>query len=119
MIAGVERERAVGSSYQFGRFELDLPGYKLKRDSQVLRLEKIPMELLILLVEHRGELVTREQIIEKLWGKEVFLDTEQGINTAIRKIRQVLQDDSDKPQFLETVVGKGYRFVGNVTEKRN
>jgi TolB-like protein/DNA-binding winged helix-turn-helix (wHTH) protein len=109
---------AAGSSYQFGRFELDLRGYELKRDSQPLRLEKIPMELLILLVEHHGELITREQIIEKLWGKEIFLDTEQGINTAIRKIRQVLQDDSDKPQFLETVVGKGYRFVGNVTEKR-
>jgi len=67
---------AAGSSYQFGRFELDLRAYELKRDSQPLRLEKIPMELLIFLVEHRGELVTREQIIERLWGKEVFLDTE-------------------------------------------
>jgi TolB-like protein/DNA-binding winged helix-turn-helix (wHTH) protein len=104
-------------SYQFGRFELDLRGYELTRDSQPLRLEKIPMELLIFLVEHHGELVTREQIIEKLWGKEVFLDTEQGINTAVRKIRQVLQDDHEKPQFLETVVGKGYRFVGKVTGK--
>jgi TolB-like protein/DNA-binding winged helix-turn-helix (wHTH) protein len=108
---------AAGSSYQFGQFELDLRAYELKRDSQPLRLEKIPMELLIFLVEHRGELVTREQITERLWGKEVFLDTEQGINTAIRKVRQVLQDDSEKPQFLETVVGKGYRFVGKVTER--
>src|SRR6516162_6422310 len=108
---------AEGSSYQFGQFELDLRSYELKRDSQALRLEKIPMELLIFLVEHHGELVTREQIIEKLWGKEVFLDTEQGINTAIRKVRQVLQDDSEKPHFLETVVGKGYRFVCKVTEK--
>jgi TolB-like protein/DNA-binding winged helix-turn-helix (wHTH) protein len=108
----------VGSSYQFGHFELDLRSYELKQDGQPLRLEKIPMELLIFLVEHHGELVTREQIIEKLWGKDVFLDTEQGINTAIRKVRQVLQDDSEQPQFLETVVGKGYRFVGEVTEKR-
>ena len=103
------------SSYTFGQFELDLRSYELKRDGQPLRLEKIPMELLIFLVEHHGELVTREQIIERLWGKEVFLDTEQGINTAIRKIRQVLQDEPEKPQFLETVVGKGYRFAGNVT----
>jgi len=108
---------AADSSYQFGQFELDLRGYELKRDSQPVRLEKLPMELLILLVEHHGELVTREQIIDKLWGNEVFLDTEQGINTAIRKVRQVLQDDTEKPQFLETVVGKGYRFVGKVTEK--
>lgn len=108
----------AASSYQFGQFELDLRSYELKRDGQSLRLEKIPMELLIFLVEHHGELITREQIIERLWGKQVFLDTEQGINTAIRKVRQVLQDDPEKPQFLETVVGKGYRFVGNVTLSR-
>src|SRR5262249_1636343 len=108
---------AADSSYQFSQFELDLRGYELKRNGQPIRLEKIPMELLIFLVEHHGELVTREQIIEKLWGKDVFLDTEQGINTAIRKIRQVLQDDTERPQFLETIVGKGYRFVGKVTEK--
>ena len=107
------------SSYKFGQFELDLRSYELKRDGEPLRLEKIPMELLIFLVEHHGQLVTREQIIERLWGKQVFLDTEQGVNTAIRKIRQVLLDDPDKPQFLETVVGKGYRFVSNVTAKGN
>jgi DNA-binding winged helix-turn-helix (wHTH) protein len=97
---------ATASSYQFGQFELDLRRYELKRDGQPLRLERIPMELLVLLVEHTGELIPRGQIIEKLWGKQVFLDTEQGINTAIRKVRQVLQDDPEKPQFLETVVGK-------------
>src|SRR5690348_2966557 len=72
------------------------------------------MELLILLVESRGQLVSREEIIAKLWGDEVFVDTEQGINTAIRKIRQVLQDNPDHPRFIQTVVGKGYRFVANV-----
>ena len=107
------------SSYKFGQFELDLRSYELKRDGEPLRLEKIPMELLIFLVEHHGQLVTREQIIERLWGNLVFLDTEQGVNTAIRKIRQVLLDDPEKPQFLETVVGKGYRFVNNVTAKGN
>jgi DNA-binding winged helix-turn-helix (wHTH) protein len=106
---------AAVSSYQFGRFELNLRSYELKRDGQPLRLEKIPMDLLIFLVEHHGELITRDQIIDKLWGKQVFLDTEQGINTAIRKVRQVLHDEPEKPQFLETVVGKGYRFVGDVT----
>jgi TolB-like protein/DNA-binding winged helix-turn-helix (wHTH) protein/Tfp pilus assembly protein PilF len=113
--ATAEREMAATSSYQFGRFELNLRSYELKRDGQPLRLEKIPMELLIFLVEHHGELISRDQIIDKLWGKRVFLDSEQGINTAIRKVRQVLQDEPEKPQFLETVVGKGYRFVGDVT----
>ena len=72
------------------------------------------MELLTLLIERRGELVTREQIIEGIWGKDVFLDTESGINAAIRKIRQVLKDDPERPRFVQTVTGRGYRFVAPV-----
>ena len=99
--------------------ELDLSRYELRRGKSMLRLEKIPMELLILLVERRTQLVSREEIIEKLWGREVFLDTEQGINTAIRKIRQALRDDPEQAQYLQTVVGKGYRFVGPITVTSN
>jgi TolB-like protein/DNA-binding winged helix-turn-helix (wHTH) protein/Tfp pilus assembly protein PilF len=95
--------------------ELDLKRYELRRGDTVLKIEKIPMELLILLVQHKDRLVTREEIIERLWGKDVFLDTEQGINTAIRKIRQVLRDDPARPHFVQTVVGKGYRFMASIT----
>ena len=94
-----------------GDFELDLSAYQLRRSGRPLKLERIPMELLLMLIEHRGELVTREQIIERIWGKDVFLDTESGINGAIRKIRQALKDDPEEPRFLQTVTGKGYRFV--------
>jgi TolB-like protein/DNA-binding winged helix-turn-helix (wHTH) protein/Tfp pilus assembly protein PilF len=94
--------------------ELDLRRYELRRGTRVLKLEKIPMELLILLVERRDQLVGREEIIARLWRKDVFLDTEQGINTAIRKIRLSLGDDPNQPHFLQTVVGKGYRFVGPI-----
>jgi TolB-like protein/DNA-binding winged helix-turn-helix (wHTH) protein/Tfp pilus assembly protein PilF len=94
--------------------ELDLKRYELRRSGRVLRIEKIPMELVIFLVENRDKLVSREAIVEHLWGKDVFLDTEQGINTAVRKIRQALHDDPEQPRFLETVVGKGYRFVGPI-----
>ncbi len=72
------------------------------------------MELLILLVQRRGELVSREEIAACLWGKDVFLDSDHGINTAVRKIRMVLRDDPEKPRFVETVVGKGYRFAAPV-----
>jgi len=96
-------------------FDLDTKRYELRRGERVLRLEKIPMELLILLAERKDQLVGRQEIIEKLWGKDVFLDTEQGINTAIRKIRLVLRDDPEEPRFLQTVVGKGYRLVGPIT----
>lgn len=73
------------------------------------------MELLFLLVGRRGELVSREEIAQRLWGKDVFLDVDHSINTAVRKIRVVLRDDPEKPRFLETVVGKGYRFAASVT----
>jgi TolB-like protein/DNA-binding winged helix-turn-helix (wHTH) protein/Flp pilus assembly protein TadD len=73
------------------------------------------MELLILLVQRRGELVSREEIADRLWGKDVFVDIDHSINTAVRKIRLVLRDDPEKPRFVETVVGKGYRFAAPVT----
>lgn len=98
----------------FGKFELDLRKYELRRSGQAVKLERIPMELLILLVQSRGTLVTRETIVEHLWGKDVFLETERGINTAINKLRAILRDDPRQPQFLQTVIGKGYRFIAEV-----
>jgi TolB-like protein/DNA-binding winged helix-turn-helix (wHTH) protein len=73
------------------------------------------MELLILLASREGQLVTRGEIADRLWASEVFVDTEHGINTAIRKVRYLLRDDPDHPQFIQTVVGMGYRFIGPVT----
>jgi len=96
---------------KFAEFELDGRRYELRRGDRVLKLEKIPMELLTLFAESNGRLVSRDEIVEKIWGKDVFLDTEHGINTAIRKIRQVLGDDPEQPRFLQTVTGKGYRFI--------
>jgi eukaryotic-like serine/threonine-protein kinase len=101
---------------RFEDFELDLRAYQLRRSGRALRLERIPMEVLFLLVERPGQLVTREEIIEKLWGKDVFLDTDNAINTAIRKIRQVLKDDPEQPRFIQTVTGRGYRFIGQIPE---
>ncbi|HLK33872.1 MAG TPA: winged helix-turn-helix domain-containing protein, partial [Terriglobales bacterium] len=98
--------------------ELDVRAYQLRRARRVLKLEPTPMELLLFLVERRGELVTRDQIVERLWGKDVFLDTDNSINGAIRKIRRVLKDDPERPRFVETVSGKGYRFIAPVGEPR-
>ena len=100
---------------KFDEFELDLGRYELRRRGQPLKLERVPMELLILLAEREGQLVTREQIVQRLWGGEVFVDTRQGINTAVRKIRFALRDDPDNPRILQTVFGKGYRLVAPVT----
>jgi len=102
------------SLVHFEEFDLDLRKYELRRSGQPVKLERIPMELLILLIETRGTLVTREAIIERIWGKDVFLETERGINTAINKLRAVLRDDPRQPRFLQTVIGKGYRFIAEV-----
>lgn len=108
-------ERATAQKFHFGEFTLDQSSYRLSRGTRSLRLEKLPMELLLLLVERSGELVSRDEIRARLWGEEVFLDVDHSINTAVRKVRAVLRDDPDHPRFLETVVGKGYRFAAPVT----
>lgn len=99
----------------FGDFGLDFGRFQLYRDASTVPLEGLPMQLLMLLVRNPGQLVTRENIADSLWGKEVFVDVEQGINTAIRKVRMALDDDAERPQYLQTVVGRGYRFVATVT----
>ena len=99
---------------KFDEFELDCSCYQLLRVGRRIKLEKLPMELLILLLEKEGHLVTREEIVDRLWGPDVFLDTEHGINTAIRKIRGALRDDPEMPRFVQTVTGKGYRFVAPI-----
>jgi DNA-binding winged helix-turn-helix (wHTH) protein len=102
---------------RFDEFELNYGRFQLCRSGSPIRLEGLPLQLLMLLVEKRGQLVTREQISSQLWSKDVFVDVEQGINTAIRKIRRALDDDADEPQYLQTVVGRGYRFVAPNAEE--
>jgi len=96
---------------RFDDFVLDFGRFQLSRGGQPVRLEGLPLQLLMFLIEKKGQLVSREEISSALWGKDVFVDVEQGINTAIRKVRMALADDSDQPQYLQTVVGRGYRFI--------
>ena len=101
---------------RFGEgIELDLHAYELRRAGQAVRLERIPMEILIFLVERRPGLVTREEIAEKVWGRGVFGEIDNSINGAIRKIRLALEDDADQPRYILTVTARGYRFIATVT----
>jgi DNA-binding winged helix-turn-helix (wHTH) protein len=106
--------RSMSGSFRFGEFDLDIDAYALSRAGQRIKLEKIPMEVLILLVGSAGALVDRGRIQASLWGSDVFVEYDSAINTAIRKIRQALRDDAESPRFVETVVGKGYRFIAAV-----
>jgi TolB-like protein/DNA-binding winged helix-turn-helix (wHTH) protein/Flp pilus assembly protein TadD len=105
-------------SIRFGEdFEIDLRAFELRHCGRALKLERIPVQVLLILIEQRGQLVTREEIAEKIWGKDVFLDTDNSINGAVRKIRQVLKDDPQQPRYVETLTGRGYRFIAPVCEE--
>lgn len=97
-----------------GEVEVDLGRYELRRFGRRIKLEKKPMELLIFLLGRREQMVSRDEIAKKLWRSDLFIDTEKNINNIVRKLRTALGDNGDKQRFLETVVGKGYRFVGPV-----
>jgi DNA-binding winged helix-turn-helix (wHTH) protein/tetratricopeptide (TPR) repeat protein len=103
---------------QFEDFSLDRAAYELRRGGRAVHLERLPLEMLFLLVERRGQLVTRQEILESVWGKGVFV-VDSGINTAIRKIRRALNDDPDAPRFVATVPAKGYRFVAPLRESKS
>src|SRR6202795_3728294 len=97
-----------------GEVELDLGRYELRRFGRRVKLEKKPMELLIFLVGKREQLVSRKDIVARLWRSDLFIDTQPNINNIVRKIRAALGDIPDTPRFLDTVVGKGDRFIGPV-----
>jgi DNA-binding winged helix-turn-helix (wHTH) protein len=112
---GIKTELMGSVQYTFGEFELDAAAFQLLQGGERIKLERIPMELLLLLVSRHGELVSREEIVDKLWGREIFIDTNTAINVAIRKIRQVLGDNLESPRYILTVPAKGYRFIGEIS----
>ena len=106
--------RMAQPNFRFEEFELNVDNCELRRSGQPVKVERIPLELLILLLQNSGKLVRREAINERLWGNGVFIETEHGINTAINKLRATLRDDSRDPRFIRTIVGRGYCFIAEV-----
>jgi DNA-binding winged helix-turn-helix (wHTH) protein len=99
---------------RFGTFQLDAQAGQLLKSGRVVRLKPQPLRLLQLLLSRPGDLVTRDEIKELLWGADTFVDFEQGMNTAVRQIREALGDDAERPIFVETVPKRGYRFIAPV-----
>jgi len=100
--------------FRVGEFVLDVSTYELRRHDQIVKVERRPMELLILLVSHRGELVTRDEIIDRLWGRDVFIEIDTSINTVVRKIRRALGDSAHNSRYILTVQGRGYRCIAEI-----
>src|SRR5262249_19768971 len=99
------------SKIRFGVFELDLRSGELRKGRARIRLQDQPLRVLITLLNRPGELVSREELRQELWPSDTFVDFEHGLRVAVNKLRQALSDDPDKPQFVETLPKRGYRFI--------
>ena len=99
---------------RFGVFELDLSAGELRKNGVKLRLQGQPLQVLALLLERAGEVVSREELRQKLWPSDTFVDFDHSVNTAINKVREVLGDSATVPRYVETIPRRGYRFIGPV-----
>lgn len=109
-------ENSTVSTVRFGPFEIDLYSCELRKLGVKLKLSGQPFRILAILIERRGELVTREELRERLWPADTFVDFEHGVNTAVKTLRQVLGDSAGTPRYIETLPRRGYRLVGRVED---
>src|SRR5215467_1365555 len=107
-------DRQLRRRLRFGVFELDLRAGELRKHGLRVRLQEQPFQVLAMLLEHHGEVVTREELQKKLWSADTFVDFDHGLNKAINKIREALGDSAESPRFIETVARRGYRFLAEV-----
>jgi TolB-like protein/DNA-binding winged helix-turn-helix (wHTH) protein/Tfp pilus assembly protein PilF len=105
---------AATQRYRFGVFELDAAAGELRKSGMLIRVAPQPFKLLLLLTSRPGELVTREEIREAIWGKETYVDFDQGLNVCMRQIRAAISDDAATPRYVETLRRRGYRFIAQV-----
>ncbi len=102
------------TDFRFGRFEIDSRTRELRKDGVRLRLQEQPFAVLALMLEHPGELLTRDELRDRLWPDGTFVDFEHGLNAAIKRLRSVLGDNAERPRFVETLHRRGYRFIARV-----
>jgi DNA-binding winged helix-turn-helix (wHTH) protein len=101
------------NKYKFDEFEADLRAAELHKNGNRLKLQMQPFQVLVALLERPKEVVTREELRQRLWPQDTFVDFDHGLNTAMVKLRDVLGDSASKPKFIETIAKRGYRFLGN------
>jgi len=99
---------------RFAPFEVDTRSGELRRQGSRVKLQEQPFQVLLLLLERSGEVVTREELSKRLWPDNTFIDVERGLNKAINKLRDALRDDAENPRFVETLPQHGYRFIAAV-----
>src|SRR5664279_5510943 len=102
--------------FRFGPFELSEREAELRKNGVRIKLQEQPFLVLVELVANPGRIITREDLQQKLWAADTFVDFEVGLNSVVRKLRQALGEDADHPQYIETLARKGYRFLAQVSE---
>ena len=107
---------AAGRVFRFGVFEADEAQGELRKHGLRIKLHAQPFQVLVMLLERPSELVTREDMRQRLWGQDTFVDFDHGLNSAVNKIREALNDSASHPRYVETVAGKGYRFIAPVSK---
>ena len=110
MLPGTQLPRSV----RFGNYEFDARAGELRIDGQRVHLQEQPLQVLMLLLDRAGDVVTREELRSKLWPVDTFVDFEDGLNHAVRKLREALGDTLEEPRFIKTVPRRGYRFIAPV-----
>jgi TolB-like protein/DNA-binding winged helix-turn-helix (wHTH) protein/Tfp pilus assembly protein PilF len=110
----VQEDLHLHARLRFGVFQLDLRAGELRKHGLRVRLQEQPFQILTMLLEHPGEVVTREELQKKLWPADTFVDFDHGLNKAVSKIREALGDSAESPRFVETVARRGYRFLADV-----
>lgn len=101
---------------RFGPFELDLNTAELRNNGATSKLAEQPFQILAELVQHPGDVVTRDELRQRLWHSDTFVDFEYGLNAAVKRLREVLSDSADSPRYIETIPRRGYRFIAAVGE---
>jgi DNA-binding winged helix-turn-helix (wHTH) protein len=112
--AGRKGHRVKGK-VRFGIYECDLDAMELRKDDARIRLQEQPFRVLASLLEQPGEIVTRVQLKERIWGTDTFVDFDQSLNKAVNRLRGALNDDAARPRYIETVPRRGYRFLPPVS----
>src|ERR1700719_1424362 len=102
------------ATFRFGEFSADIQSGELVRNGAKVRLQGQPFEVLVLLLEHPGQMVTREELGRRLWPADTFVDFEHGLNAAVNRLREALGDSAEQPRFIETIPRRGYKFIAQV-----
>src|SRR5882724_626104 len=113
----MEELTTVKRAVRFGLYEVDYASQELRKAGIKIKIQDQPFQILALLLERPGQIVTREEIQKRLWTGDTFVDFDLGLNSAVKKLRQALGDESDNPRFIETLYRRGYRFLAPVQDE--